>query len=228
MSWVQVPTPFFPVQMAVGEENIFKRPNSQVDVLGQAIRKEKLAFLHIRNGWEMALPLLTWGCLQFLAPGCLRLWPVSICFLLAWNSCTAPCETSPKGWRAGTHLAHFPAGLPGWWRHVAKVHHFTWTFCLPGFTLNDTMAFRMGLSTLPQGQPALPRRVSGKSCSWSKSRAPRAMRPSTPGCWERKSVTRDCPATSRGVSINQPRVLKADGGNPHCAHHYFGWQNRKL
>lgn len=36
--------------LLVKKENIFKRPNSQVDVLGQAIRKEKLAFLHIRNG----------------------------------------------------------------------------------------------------------------------------------------------------------------------------------
>lgn len=100
------------------------------------------------------------------------------------SSCVPPCETNPKGWRAGTYLGHFPAGLTGWWRHAAKVHHFTWTLCLPGFTLSSTMAFGMGLSTLPQGQPALPRRVSGKSSSWSMTRVPSTQRPSTPGCLE--------------------------------------------
>jgi len=50
-------------------------------------------------------------------------------------------ETKLKGWRAGAHLGHFPAGLPGWWGNVAKVHHFTWSFCLPGFTLNNSMAY---------------------------------------------------------------------------------------
>lgn len=169
----------------------------------------------------LALPLLTGGCLQPFAPGYLSKALASVhLFPSCLSSYVAPCETNPKGWRARTHLGHFPAGLTGWWRHMAKVHHFTWTFCLPGFT----MAFGMGLSTLPQGQPALPCGVSGKSCSWSMSRVPRAMRPSTSGCLDPNL----CPAASRGVPINHPRVLKADGNNPHYAHHYFDWQNQKL
>lgn len=169
--------------MAADEERQhFKRPNPLVWCSRSGNKKRKTG-LSPPQKWLMmlALPLLTGSCLQLLAPGYLSKALASVhLFPSCLSSCIGPCETNPKGWRAGTHLGHFPAGFTGWWRHTAKVHHFTWTFCLPGFT----MAFEMGLSTLPQGQPALPCGVSGKSCSWSMSRVPRAMRPSTPGCLE--------------------------------------------
>lgn len=149
--WVQAVTTCFPVQMAAGEGNGSFKSNLThwFDVLGQAVRSGKTG-LSPHQKWVRAgsASAESHQAASSLLPPAIwvRPWPVSSCFHLV--------ETKLKEWRSGGHLAHFSAELPVWWGHVARVHHFIWSFCLPGFILSNTMVW--GLSALPQVQPALP------------------------------------------------------------------------
>lgn len=85
------------------------------------------------------LPLAFW----------VRPWQVSGCFHLSWTLAFLLLETKAKGWRARAHLGHFPTGFLARQGHAAKVHHFTWSFCLPVHPWQHH-----GTSTLPQDQSA--------------------------------------------------------------------------
>lgn len=234
MPWLQVVTPCFTVQMAAGEEDgSFKSDLTHwLDVLGQAVRSGKTG-VSAHQKWVRAGSASTepHQAVSSLLPQAIwiRSWPVSSCFHLAWALAFFLVETKPKGWRAGVHLGHFPAGLPGWWGHVAKVHRFTRSFCLPGFTLNNTMAFG---ACLHRPKASLPFHVD----SAVTSPAPEAhlpehtesLWPITPGWLAQNLWPTDCPPASSGVPIKQPGELKADGDSPSCAYHYFGWQSRKF
>lgn len=132
-------------------------------------------------------------------------------------------EMKLKGWRARAHLGHFPTGLPGQWGRVAKVHHFTWSFCLPALTLNNTMVFGACLHCL---KASLPFHVDSTVASpAAEAYLPEHAEPpwpSTPGWLAQNLWPTDCPPASSGMPIKQPGVLKADGDSPHCAYCYCG------
>ena len=132
-------------------------------------------------------------------------------------------ETKLKEWRAGVHLSHFPAGLPGWCGHVAKVHHFTWSLCLPRFTLNNTMAFGACTHCLKASLPFhVDSTVASPAAEVYLLEHAEPLWPSMPGWLAQNLCPTDCPPASSGMPMKQPGVLKADGDSPHCAYCYFG------
>lgn len=168
----------------------------------------------------------SWLCLNWAPPGCLQaLAPGHLCKTLASvqlfpfcpSSCVPPCGNQAKGVEGWGTLRSFLRRAPCAVGHVAKVYHFTWSFCLPGFTLNNTTAFGACPHCLKAGLPFhVDNTMASPTAEAYLPQHAEPLWPSTPDWLAQHLWPTGCPPASSGMPIKLLHVLKAEGDGPHC------------